>query len=89
MPKVKCICQVCGKEFEVKPYRANTAKFCNYDCYWVYKSLYCVGEKNHFYGKKHTKKSKKLMSELRLKQQKAHDFSRGMNALFLPTDNLM
>ena len=30
--KVTCICQNCGKEFEVKPYRADTAKYCSKKC---------------------------------------------------------
>lgn len=25
-------CQICGKEFEVKNYRKNTAKYCSYEC---------------------------------------------------------
>jgi len=27
-------CCKCGGSFLVKPYRANKAKFCSYDCYW-------------------------------------------------------
>ena len=27
-------CERCGLNFNVKKYRAKTAKFCSYDCYW-------------------------------------------------------
>jgi 5-methylcytosine-specific restriction endonuclease McrA len=30
--KIKKICVVCGREFEVHPYRANTAKYCSLRC---------------------------------------------------------
>jgi len=31
----KKICQVCEKEFYVKPYRKNVAKFCSHKCYAI------------------------------------------------------
>ena len=29
---INIICEVCGREFQVKPYRAKTARFCSYQC---------------------------------------------------------
>src|SRR3972149_4377275 len=28
-------CIVCGKEFEAEAYRAEKAKFCSKECYWI------------------------------------------------------
>ena len=36
MPE-KCKCIECGKEFLVKPYEKETAKFCGYECMWKHK----------------------------------------------------
>jgi len=30
--KLKCICQECGKEFEIQPHRKKTAKYCSKEC---------------------------------------------------------
>ena len=71
-------CQQCGKEFKVFPYKIKPGKdnFCSYNCYWESKkgkklskevcdklSECKKGEKNHFFGKKHTKESKDLISK--------------------------
>lgn len=34
---VECNCIQCGKVFEVKPYKKDTAKFCSRKCQWEYK----------------------------------------------------
>lgn len=34
MEKVKLSCQICSKEFEIHPYRKDTAKFCSRECQW-------------------------------------------------------
>jgi len=31
---IKKKCKICGKEFEVLPYRKDTAKYCSFKCYW-------------------------------------------------------
>lgn len=49
--EVTVICQQCGKEFKVKKYRQETAKFCSRNCLGKSK----VGNKNPFYGKHHKK----------------------------------
>lgn len=43
MPEI-CNCIQCGKKFEVKPYKKNTAKFCSRDCQWEYKKGKKKGE---------------------------------------------
>ena len=43
MPEI-CNCIQCGKEFKVKPYKKNTAKFCSRDCQWEYKKGKKKGE---------------------------------------------
>lgn len=43
MPE-KCICIECGKEFKVKPYKVNSAKFCSYECMGKYNTGIHRGE---------------------------------------------
>lgn len=45
MPVV-LLCEICGGEFSVDPYRAKSAKFCSSRCYGVYRSKTLVGEKS-------------------------------------------
>ncbi len=47
--KVKKICLNCGKEFHVKPARADKAKFCSLKCYGEWKSKYHTGENSPNY----------------------------------------
>lgn len=57
-PKIKRHCKRCNKKFEVKPYRITTAKFCTRGCYIKWR----VGKNNHFFGKHHTKETKRKLS---------------------------
>lgn len=43
MPEL-CTCIECGKEFTVKPYKKNVAKFCSYECMGKYKKGIKRGE---------------------------------------------
>lgn len=49
MPKIKCVCKKCSKEFFVWPYRIknNIVKFCSMQCYDKYKIGKNVGINNH------------------------------------------
>lgn len=33
LPKIQKICEICGRMFEVKPYRSKTAKQCSFTCH--------------------------------------------------------
>ena len=43
MPEI-CSCIQCGKEFKVKPYKKDTAKFCSKECHGKYKKGKRKGE---------------------------------------------
>ena len=44
--KVKLICPTCLKEFNVYPYKKNTAKYCSHKCFGEWRSKNLRGEKN-------------------------------------------
>lgn len=52
--KIKCVCEVCGKEFELKPYSYNRAKHhcCSVKCASTLKETLYLGERNHQYNLK-------------------------------------
>lgn len=50
-------CIICNKEFRVKPYMENKAKFCSLKCF----GINIKGKKSWIYGKKHNKESLKKM----------------------------
>lgn len=60
-------CLSCGKEIVCKKYQVDIRKFCSNKCHIKYRVDNFLGnkEKNSFWGKKHTDKTKKLLSELR------------------------
>lgn len=43
---INTICEQCGKEFEVRPYRVDTARFCSNPCHGLWKSENQCGENN-------------------------------------------
>jgi hypothetical protein len=51
--RIKVICDNCGKEFEISPYKLkiNNFNFCTHECYSKYRSKYYVGEKASVYTK--------------------------------------
>ncbi len=74
MAKVKFVCEFCNKEFlEYKSNRVRKHIYCSKDCVDKAKlghipwnkgfGEYMRGEKNHFFGKKHTEESLKRISE--------------------------
>ncbi len=52
--KIKCVCEVCGKEFYLKPYYYNRAKHhcCSKKCSSILKKKSFVGENNHQFSLK-------------------------------------
>lgn len=44
--KIKIVCQICSNEFEVKPYRAKTAKTCSNECRQELFRQTMIGEKS-------------------------------------------
>lgn len=44
--RVKLICHICGKEYEVKRYAANESKCCSYACLHIYIGQRTAGEKH-------------------------------------------
>ena len=59
MKKYKHICENCSKEF----IGTKTQKFCGIECKNKFHSEHLKGDKNPFYGKKHSEETKKKMSE--------------------------
>jgi excinuclease UvrABC ATPase subunit len=71
-PKIKKVCEYCGSDFFVYPYRKNVARFCKHECYaktvhkqektknW-YKAMERMTPWNK--GKKWDKETRKKMSE--------------------------
>jgi very-short-patch-repair endonuclease len=53
------ICQICGKTAHTK-----NSKFCSKECYAKYKSVVRRGDGNTFFGKHHSNKTKKKISEI-------------------------
>jgi len=62
------VCEVCGKEFQVKRYRDETARFCSLSCHAKTK----VGSKHPFYGHKHSVESIQKMLKARNKGLHVH-----------------
>lgn len=71
---IKCI--ICNKIFYVEKYRRKKARFCSYECYWKFLKgkpniilkkygQTRLGDRNSFFGKRHTPKTKKLISKSR------------------------
>ena len=54
--KVKLICQWCGKEYDVRPYKAKTSKYCSVECKNKAHSKRMTGKDNSNYGLKHALK---------------------------------
>ena len=73
--KIIKICKTCLKEFKVVESRKDKAKFCSYDCYWLnmkgkrfspcteFKKGQVSGVNNPFFGKKHSLKTRLLISQ--------------------------
>lgn len=51
-------CKQCGKEFEVEPYRKDSASFCSKECQGKWMSENMKGKNHPFHGKHHTKEAK-------------------------------
>ena len=71
-----CDCIICKSQVFVERYRINITKFCSRQCYWKFlvgkPNLILkrygktrIGKRNSFFGKRHTVKTKKLISESR------------------------
>lgn len=67
--ETKKICETCGKEFEVGPFRKDTARFCSLQCFGEWTSKYRKGAKNPLW--KRTKRlCKQCGKELSLKSSR-------------------
>lgn len=56
-----CICKVCGKETRFENITKGYKNTCSHKC----SGKFFSGDKNHFFGHKHTDKARKLISESR------------------------
>jgi len=65
---IKCICKVCKKEFWVKPslFKKGVGKHCSIKCRSIAQKETYKGKGNSFYGKKHTRKTRKHLSKVHL-----------------------
>lgn len=63
MGKVAVECLQCGGTFWVDPYRVGEAKFCSRTCRGRWRSRNWMGADNPFYGRHHTEKTKKIISQ--------------------------
>lgn len=68
-------CIICTKEFTV--YRNYEPKTCSYKCSGLYKT----GEKNGFYGRKHTKESLAKISKANKAGELARNWQGGIDSL--------
>jgi hypothetical protein len=59
---ITLLCKVCSEEFNVKPYKKNTALYCSYKCRNLDFKERFKGNKNPFYGKTHTDFVKELIT---------------------------
>ena len=72
MPKVVLTCQECGKKFEVRAYRKDSAKFCSRSCKGNWMSKNIAGENHPMYKKpiKEVTRKKLIESHKGKKQSK-------------------
>jgi len=67
MPKIKC--EVCKTDFSISPSRIGRIKCCSKMCSNQLKKITMTGDKNPFYGKKHTPETNMLNSRAHLGQR--------------------
>ena len=82
---IKCICEICGKEFEVIPYRIKIGggKYCSNKCRWT--ALISTSKGNIYHkGHKHSIETRLKMSRKRQgtnKGEKNHNWKGGIKPI--------
>lgn len=78
---IEIICQTCQKKFNVYPkYVRRGVRFCSLKCYGVELKESRKGDKNTFFGKKHTLEVRQKISE-RQKGEKAWNWKGGTSQI--------